>query len=372
MREREIKVLLVGSYPPPPGGIAIHLAQLRAFLLSRGIRTGVLDIGKTGRAHDGVLPVRSRLSYALRLAQYCARGWLIHLHVTGDNRMSWAATASVVAASKIFRSPALVTLHSGFVPDYLAGSARRRRNAAALLSRCSRVIAVSDAIASALTAAGVPPSVVVAHPAFLASQLKPSAPPEGFESARAMHQPLLSMADHPSEIYGRGVAFKALRLLVDRFPSAGLALFGPRPRDRSVRSQAVAEGVADRVHDFGELDHSVALALMSRCDAFLRPTAVDGDALTVREALCLGIRCVASDAAHRPEAAVLFRVGDFRDLAEKVADSLSRRAAGATAIDVGPALLSEYQAAYGAGSDIGNRHAERGNRLTRGIEAGPQ
>jgi glycogen(starch) synthase len=347
MRDRELKVLLVGDYPPPAGGIAIHVEQLHRFLLTRGIRTRVLDIGKGGRSAPGILPVRSRIGYALRLLQFAARGWLLHLHVTGDNSTSWLVIASVVAAGRLFGLPALVTLHSGYVPSYLGGSIRRRLCVRALLAHCSRVIGVSEAIGIALQCAGVPAPLVAVHPAFLGSQLEPGPPPKEFASVRASCKPLLALADHPSSIYGRRIALKALRLIASDFPRVGLALFGPGQRAEAVEAEALAEGVRTRVHDFGELDHAAALGLISRCDAFLRPTTVDGDSVSVREALHLGTPCVASDVAVRPQGTVLFRTADFEDLAEKVVRALREPSPRAAAVDVGPALLEEYQRAWG-------------------------
>jgi glycosyltransferase involved in cell wall biosynthesis len=102
------------------------------------------------------------------------------------------------------------------------------------------------------------------------------------------------------------------------------------------------------LHDFGELDHSSALGLISRCDAFLRPTTADGDSLSVREALYLGTRCVASDVSARPPGTVLFRAGDCQDLAEKIARALTEPSPLAGTVDVGPALLEEYRRASGS------------------------
>jgi glycogen(starch) synthase len=53
---------------------------------------------------------------------------------------------------------------------------------------------------------------------------------------------------------------------------------------------------------------------------FVRATRADGDALSVREALGLGSRVVASDVGHRPPGCLLFRSGDAGDLAERMVE----------------------------------------------------
>ena len=50
----------------------------------------------------------------------------------------------------------------------------------------------------------------------------------------------------------------------------------------------------------------------------MRSTFADGDAITVREALDLGIPVVASDVVARPPGAVLFTTGDEADLSRKL------------------------------------------------------
>lgn len=341
-----MKVLLVGDYPPPSGGIATHVEQLHRWLLSRGVQSKVLDVGKGAHSGEGVVPARGWIRYALQLLQFAARGWLPHAHVSGDNRNSWLVIASVVVAARLFGRRPLVTLHSGFLPSSLPQTPARRRLARAVLARCGRVIAVSEAIREALEALGAPAHQVAVYPAFLASQARPGLPPNGFGAVRSSCRPLLAMADHPSPIYGRRIAYQALKLIARDFPSVGLALFGPGLRCETAKAEALADGVAGRVHDFGELEQPAVLGVMSRCDVFLRPTTGDGDSLSVREALALGVRCVASDASVRPPGALLFRCGDGVDLARKIRRALAEPSPIARPVDVGPVLLAEYQRSF--------------------------
>jgi glycosyltransferase involved in cell wall biosynthesis len=53
-------------------------------------------------------------------------------------------------------------------------------------------------------------------------------------------------------------------------------------------------------------------------DIFLRPTNTDGDAISVREALYLGVPVVASDVVERPHETLIFKNRNIDDLEEKV------------------------------------------------------
>jgi glycosyltransferase involved in cell wall biosynthesis len=66
----------------------------------------------------------------------------------------------------------------------------------------------------------------------------------------------------------------------------------------------------------GELPRERALAVVAACDVFVRPTLVDGDAVSVREALALGRPVAASAVGARPPQAQLFPAGDAAALTE--------------------------------------------------------
>ncbi|MHB8875268.1 MAG: glycosyltransferase family 4 protein [Myxococcaceae bacterium] len=338
-----MRVLLIGDYPPPAGGIAIHLAELKAYLQGCGVQTCVLDIGKGGRPAPDVIPARGPRQFGLRLAQFLAAGWLAHLHTSGNNRRSWMRALATAAEGLAFSPRPLLTVHSGVCPKYLAASAANRLLARAALAGFSKVVAVSPAVAGALEAAGglgTPPLVL---PAFLASQVRPGPPPPGFEKARGRHRVLVAMAHHPSPVYGLGLALSALGTAGGRVPGLGLALFGPGSDSPQVEATALQLGVAGQVERFGELPHEQVLGLLKGCDLFLRPTSADGDSISVREALSLGVRVVASDAALRPEGTVLFPAGSREGLVEALARALEAPPPRVAPADAGPALLALYQ-----------------------------
>jgi glycosyltransferase involved in cell wall biosynthesis len=334
-----MRVLLVGDYPPPHGGVAVHVQQLHGYLRDRGVEAVVLDIGKGGRPAPDVIPVRTPTQYGTRLAGFLREGWTVHVHTSGNNPKSWmlAATAGIRA-----RAPRVITLHSGLIPDYLAASVSRRAFARVTLAGYSRVVAVSEAVREALAGCGVPEEKLVVYPAFCGSQVRPGPVTQAVQEARIRRKPLLAMAHHPSPVYGRKLMFRALRMIADELPGVGLAVFGPGTRSEEFLRDAREFQVEEILEDMGELEHPQALALMARCDAFIRPTTHDGDAISVREALALGVPCVASDVCARPHGAYTFRAGDAVDLAAQVHQALEHGSAQVVSPDAGPVLLKLY------------------------------
>jgi glycogen(starch) synthase len=335
-----MRVLLIGDYPPPYGGVAIHVQQVHRFLRSRGVEAKVLDIGKGGRPVPDVIPVQSLAKFGLRLAGFLSAGWTVHVHTSGNNTKSWmlAAAASVPSS----RSPRVITLHSGLLPDFLAASAARRTLARAALAGYSRVVAVSPAVKAALVDCGVAEEKILVQPAFCASQVQPGPVTAAVELARFKRRPLLAMAHHPSPVYGRLTMFRALRMLADELPEVGLAVFGPGTRTAEFARDARETHAAPYLEDLGELDHAEVLGLLSKSDAFIRPTTHDGDALSVREALALRVPCVASDVCARPEGTYLFHAGSPPDLASRVRQALIEGPKETVPPDAGPVLLRLY------------------------------
>ena len=337
-----MKILLIGDYPPPQGGLAVHMQQLHAYLLSRGAQVRVLDIGKGEGSHPDVVRVRGPAALGAELARALTQGFLVHLHTSGNNPKAWL----VAAAAAAVRWPGavrVITLHSGLLPDYLAASRARRLLARAVLAGYSRVVAVSEPIRAALVRCGVPAAKIDVAPAFLAHGVRPGAVPAGFEEVRARHPVLLAMAHHPSPVYGRDLMFAALRKLSESTPGVGLATYGPGSHSGAFADAARAAGVEDRVHAFGELPQAAAQALVSRADVFVRPTTHDGDAISVREALMLRVRCVASAVCARPSGTWCFAPGDADDLARQIQRALQAQPLAHVAADAGPFLHELYQ-----------------------------
>ena len=77
-------------------------------------------------------------------------------------------------------------------------------------------------------------------------------------------------------------------------------------------------GLEDNVYLAGDLNHELCLELMARSDAYVRPTYRDGDSISVREAISLGVPVVASNVGTRPEGTLLFPAGNVDGLMQQL------------------------------------------------------
>ncbi|HZX94471.1 MAG TPA: glycosyltransferase family 4 protein, partial [Myxococcales bacterium] len=325
------KVLLVGDFPPPHGGVATHVEELFHSARDRGAECEVLDIGKGQLPAQGVVPSGGMPRFSSLLIGFAARGFRVHVHTNGANPRSWMLAQACAAAGRL-SGGALITLHSGLLPAWLGEIPSRGVMARAVLGQFAHVIAVSSPIRDALARCGVRNVDVV--PAFSSEFVKPGLPPPGLDELRAAARPLYCAMIAPRPEYGAEILLDAFARVRSRLPAASLALYGPG-------SESVH---ADGVQGFGEIPRARALALMAACDVFVRPTLADGDSVSVREALALGRPVVATSVGHRPDGVRLVPPGDAAALAEALA-----AAAEAGALPAGPAAngLQRILSLYG-------------------------
>jgi glycosyltransferase involved in cell wall biosynthesis len=310
-----IKVLQVGDFPPPAGGVATHVEELFKAVRAMGGESQVLDIGKGQLPAEGVRGAGSLASFAAQLTAKAARGYRIHLHTNGANPKSWML-AQACAAAGTLSGGALITLHSGLGPAWLMEKASRRTAARAILSQFRSVIAVSRPIRDALEQCGVHGALVL--PAFSPESVKPGSAPAGLAELRARAKVLFCAMVAPRPEYGEALLLSAFAQVRHEIDGAFLALYGPDSDD--------ARG--DGVLAFGELLRPEALALMAACDVFVRPTLADGDSVSVREAIALGRTVVASDVGTRPAEARLVPPGDATALSHALIAAAREGSAG--------------------------------------------
>lgn len=302
------KVLLVGDFPPPNGGVATHVEVLFRAVRAQGGECHVLDIGKGQLPADGVVPAGSPARFAALLASYAARGFLIHVHTSGANPKSWMLASICAAAGALSGRPPAITFHSGIAPPWLAASAVRRAVAKRVCHGYGTIVAVSEEIRQSLVLCGVDAARIEVLHAFTPAFLTPGAAPEGFAALRAEAAPLFSAMCAPGGIYGEDLLLAAFEQVRAELPRARLALYG-------IGSAGLTR---PSVHGFGQVQRETALAIMAGADVFVRPTLADGDSVSVREALALGRIVIASRVGTRPPDVRLVPPGDVAALAAEM------------------------------------------------------
>lgn len=180
------------------------------------------------------------------------------------------------------------------------------RNAAGMLAVCG-------ALADDMAALGIPRDRVTVHYTGLDrdrfrplrhTQLRANLGAE-FDIPISAKDELLVSVGALIERKGQELVIKALGDL----PEARLLLIGKGPDEACLRALAKSEGVSDRVHFLGSLDHDLLPLALSAADAMVLPSSSEGLANAWIEALACGTPLVITDAGGAREVVTSSKAG---------------------------------------------------------------
>jgi len=323
-----MKVLLIGPYPPPYGGISVHVELAQEELRRKGIDCRVVRIDRHAPESDLYIRIEGGLELALIVFNHARQGWIPHVHINGHTVKGWLV-ALICGIAGYCAAARLLTIHSGMTPAFLAGGRQRKLLARLSCSRYQHVISVSHEIRGALEASRVPSERLDVLPAYLEDSRQPIPLPCILKKWLQAHTPILSAAISFRPEYGFDLLLVALLELRQINPAIGLLVIGGGEDFEAAKKQVAACGLGNSILLAGEVRHALCLSLIANSNGFVRPTRADGDSIAVREALALGIPVVASDVCHRPAGTILFRNGDAADLAVAIENCLHHKNRGA-------------------------------------------
>jgi glycosyltransferase involved in cell wall biosynthesis len=295
-----IRVLQLGAYPPPLGGIQTHLVALRRFLLEHEIPCAAINLTRFRRAEgDGIYYPRSALGVAWLLLRLPYR--IIHLHIGGN--VTRRLLGLSLFCTLLPRRRTVLTFHSGGYPYSPAGrTAHPRTLRGFVFRRFDRVIAVNPAIVRLFDKFGLDRDRVRLISPFAISETAPATVlPDRLRDFFATHRPLLLTVGLLEPEYDLPLQVDILGRVRERFSKAGLVILGSGSLEERLRAYIGAKPYAEHILLFGDAPHPVTLRAIADSDLLLRTTWYDGDSLSVREALHLGTLVIATDNGMRPD-----------------------------------------------------------------------
>jgi glycosyltransferase involved in cell wall biosynthesis len=318
-----MKVLQLGPYPPPHGGIQTHIVALREMLRQRHIPCAVVNLTRTRRpSSDEVFYPSSGLQVLWLLLR--RRYDILHLHIGGrvwPRQLALGIFCSILPGRK-----SVLTFHSGGYPSSSEGISTTPRSLRAwVFRRFDRIIAVNAQIAAFFERTGVRPERIrLISPHSLPSIHAGDSVdlPPAVESFFRDHHPLIITVGLLEKEYDLPLQIAALVRIQEKWPTAGLLIAGSGSLYDSLRKQMETQSYAEHILLYGDLPHAATLQAITRADLMLRTTWYDGDALSVREALHFGLPVVATDNGMRPEGVHLIPARDLEALLAAIEDVL--------------------------------------------------
>jgi len=327
-KNKPLTIALLGSYPPPYGGVSIHIQRLKYELEKKGIKCVVYDfLGEKNVPDDSVVVVRNPKKWLLKYL-FTAKEDIIHVH-TSDWRL-----LAVIGLMHLIGKKTIISIHGESLKNSLIkGKWLQKLIIKFALKSSSFVIAVNTSIEQWCLSLGVKSDRVKVIPAFIPPNIKEeeiAEIPQEIWDFIENHSPIISANAfrirfyNNQDLYGIDMCIDLCANLEQYYPKIGFVFCLPDVGDyeyfKKMKRKIVEKGIENNFLFITEQYQFYPILMKS--DVFVRPTNTDGDAISIREALYLKIPVVASDIAPRPEGTILFKNRDINDFTSKVGDIL--------------------------------------------------
>jgi glycogen synthase len=286
----------------------------------------VLNIGE-GRAERNSQCIGSGGSFDFfhRVMSFARRGYLIHLETNGHNFKSWLSAFICAVAGCLNGRKTIIAFGSGNLPTYLLQLNQLKKIVVkTVLTLAGVIICRNQTMVEAIQIVSGRRERIEIVPGFMGLHARKLVDvPQDVQEFCNAHTPLLGATVTLEPEYGASLALQSIQRLLPNNPKVGFVFIGIGIEEAKQLPEYAS--VSEHVLLTGAVDASVALSVMRHLDLFLRPSYFDGDSLSVREALALGIPVVASNTGLRPKGVVLFAPGQIDDLDEKLHFALHHR-----------------------------------------------
>lgn len=278
-----LRVIAVGPLPPPPGGVASSLQNLReAAAHSEYINVDVIPWTKLW-----TVPFR--------------RPDVLHLHFSKAAKRAFGTMIAYLSGSRVVH-----TIHGNQFDFSLLGNRIACRLSHGFILLNSDIEARFRAIGKIKTSLMTPILETKTDTAFAALDARL----ESFLTA-SKEPVALVYANNRRMINGRDIyGFPFIASILPRMAAAGWRVIFLDPNGHYSASELnLAGSQAAYLHD----DHVDFKALLKRVAIYLRPTSSDGNSVAVLEALASRTPVLASDAVPRPPGVTQYKAGDVED-----------------------------------------------------------
>lgn len=284
-------ILLLGTLPETAGigGVTIHIKRLKDWLDKNGITYDFCDY-KT-------LPI-------IQQFKQIANHKVVHIHISHP-----LARAIYILYSRLVGTKSMLTIHGNigrfsWFKNLMDQLSIRLCNVPILINSQSFERAKKWNKNSIKLSAFIPPIEEGYLPQYVTKKIE-NVKKEG-KIIIASNASVMSFTDSGEEIYGINFAINYFR---DK-PKYFLCISDASGQYQEKYKNQSLENIL-----FITEPHSF-YKLMMLCDIMIRPTATDGDALSVKEGLYLRKKVIATDRVDRPEGVILFHYNDAESLSK--------------------------------------------------------
>ena len=316
----ERRLALLGPWPPPYGGVAVHVERLHELLRERGFKPSVLSFD-VGVVTDDIHPLRHDAKHWPRslatIARSVGRGGVLHNHTGLTTYPKRSILEPLFLMARLLQIRRLETLHDRTIVTRFGDFVdREKRLFVKAMIDAARIIAIGDDLRDFLVELGVAPTKVVVGQPLLPQREAPQQPPTESAAFFAAHSPVWITVGAFIPLYDFSTVARAFRRLLETEPAAGLIVVSGRfAVDRAYEDEvrSVLRQLGDRVVFMEDIPNPELRALLRSSSVLIRGPRYESYGLSRIEAVMAGTPVVAT-ATGEQRSMTLYRHGDVDSL----------------------------------------------------------
>lgn len=339
-----MNILIIGSYPPPYGGVSVFIQRLERCLRKNGHDVQIAfperpSQKKTIENYESV-PSVFHLLLKMLFSRYDVIHDTLSVHIWKSSIKLGILYLMILFFS---RKKVFLEILTGAFPYEYARKGRLRRGLIRLiLKRYPRIICDAEINYNFILSLGIPKNKVFYIHSLIPfdTSFEKHTLPDYITSFIESHTPLVTMTGWTfSRLYNFELVINAIAKLRGSYDRIGLIII----MSKEVMDNDYKREILDLITQKDMIrsiiftqDLPEVLPVYQKSDVFVRATSIDANSVSIYEALYLGIPVVASDADLRPEGTIIFKDKNLGDLLEKLMIALESKGRST-------AELKEYQ-----------------------------
>ena len=326
---KDSKIALLGSFPPPIGGVSIHVKRLFFLLKEKGYTIKLVDLEK-----NYPLP---GLKWLVIFFQLLTSSFdVLHVHRVDKKTIKIIQFCKKVKSFKLF-----ITLHNERLFSKETNLTKQSLNQ--FFSQIDTLIVVGEHILKDIDQhITVPLPKLIVKNSFippvlsLEQELRDKLPSQLLDFIKQRHPVINSSAFKINffegvDLYGLDMCVELVRQLKSTYPTIGF-VFAIAAHEEAVDYQ---NEILEKIKDYGLESNFFFLKgqyliwpSFRLYDLTVRPTYRDGFGVTIAESLALDCPVVASDVCKRADGTIIFKNRDLADFVKKCSDILKKTTHG--------------------------------------------
>ena len=320
-------IAIIGGYPPPIGGISVHVERLIRKLDSKSMEYILYNTSKNKIKTDYNIYNVSNLKLWLIKYFFCCRDKIIHCQ-----EKNWYLVFILCLIKKNHKSKLILTLHS-FRENPKEFNLFKKICFYYSIKNVDLFISVGKNEKNKLVTYGCKENKISVIPAYINPEYKETddklIPDCVWNFMKKNDFNIVANAFKISfyknqDLYGIDMCIKLCFRLKKYFKNKNIGFIFCLPDIGDYQYYSKLKNKINELkidNQFLMINEKLPLyPILQKSHIFLRPTNTDGDAVSIREALNYKVPAIASDVVIRPKGAILFKTRDMEDFYNKTVD----------------------------------------------------